>query len=211
MTFKNLSLRDQLDWLYRKVKYLLSNQDAGGGSGTITSVNGDNGPTVQLDAVDIPFAPYSTITSTDTQTAIQELKDEVDLIPSSSINFLTEEITITDPTITGGSYTQQILAGQGVGNVILVHSMVASAQSMSVGTGNTTVGLLYSGDGGSFHDGTLFLGTGGDNVYTASGNSERRPLLGDNRAINIRLTNTTDQSYTGNIKVLITYSIITIV
>jgi hypothetical protein len=45
-----------------------------GGSGTITSVNGDTGPAVQLDAVNIPYDnTTSGLTATDVQGAIDEI------------------------------------------------------------------------------------------------------------------------------------------
>lgn len=46
-----------------------------GGSG-VTSVNGDTGPAVLLDAGDIPFTPVGTISATDVQAAIAEVSSE---------------------------------------------------------------------------------------------------------------------------------------
>lgn len=47
-----------------------------GGGGSITSVNGDTGPAVTLDAVDIPNTPAGTIAATTVQAAINELDTE---------------------------------------------------------------------------------------------------------------------------------------
>lgn len=49
----------------------------GGGGGGVTSVNGDSGPTVNLNANDIPFTPAGTIIATDVQAALQELDSDI--------------------------------------------------------------------------------------------------------------------------------------
>lgn len=59
----------------------------GGGGGSITSVNGDTGPAVTLDAADIPNTPAGTIAATTVQAAINELD--------------TEKAPIASPTFTG--------------------------------------------------------------------------------------------------------------
>lgn len=73
-------------------------------SGNIIETSASSGSDDQ-DASEVPFTPYLTITSTDTQAAIEELKDEVDALPSggggSSTQYLMRNLSdlVTDLTV----------------------------------------------------------------------------------------------------------------
>lgn len=54
-------------------------------------------------AAEVPFTPYSTITSTDTQAAVQELKDEVDALATNGTGIVAEGSFTTS---SGGDFVQ---------------------------------------------------------------------------------------------------------
>jgi hypothetical protein len=178
------------------------------GNGTTTLNRSDALIVLKDGTITAPSLTPALITTAGNPSLITKEYADANYSGGGSINLYTAEITITDPTITGGAYSQQMLVGQGVGKAVLVHSLVAIAKNLSVGTGDTSIKIRYSGDGGALHGGTLFKSGGGNGVLNASSTSVRRGISGDNVAINCVLTNTTDQAFTGVVKAVITYSLI---
>lgn len=93
-----------------------------------------SGGTDDQTAAEVPFDPYLTITSTDTQAAVQELKDELD---SSAVSLLPTEIT-SSSTLVAGVNVQDITATI---DTVQTFPTTGSGHFANIGNGST-VGQL---------------------------------------------------------------------
>lgn len=74
------------------------------GTGTITSVNGQTGPTVVLGASDIPFSPTGGVSATDVQGAIAEVDSEKQVtITGAATTITTTNLTVSRAVISNGA------------------------------------------------------------------------------------------------------------
>lgn len=203
----------------------------GGGSGTVTSVAVSGSDGIEVDSGS-PITTSGTIAlglnKTNTLTFLNvedgaEVNDTGAEIVSkidtelgstdwqgggSSSTTLEATLTITNPTISGGVSTHEIVPAQGVGKIIMIESFNAFSVGGSAATGNTSITGRYGGLGGNSLANNVIMSAAGGS-YTINGGGTTTGTTGDltNRAFNIVVNNTTDQSLTVTIFVKIRYVI----
>lgn len=143
---------------------------------------------------------------TSKKATIQLLANYLSFLSGIGMQAVTFEFT--NPTISSGSASIQVLAAPGANIRYGVCGMIATSVGMSAGTGNTSVAARYSGDGADLAGGTIFLSGGGNSVLNAFSNNITRYVDVSNTAINVLLTNGTDQSFTGTVKGVVFYTIL---
>lgn len=138
-------------------------------------------------------------------------QDIADLAPASPVIYHQATTTITNPNMSGGAVTQEIIPAPGADKMIHIQRFFYTARSISGSTGNQNITFRWAGETNDLTPiriWALNATTANNGMSDATGNiTAYNTTNGVNEALNVRLTSANLDNLTGTLDVTVIYTI----